>query len=107
SGKDIKNPTGTNRMHTNFKLNGHGEHLGLYSPDSPRVRVHGFSPAFPEQRNDNSYGYDGNGALRYFATPTPGRSNGVSTIVGIVEKVHFAVSRGFFTQPFDLVLACT
>ena len=105
SGKDIKTPTGTNRMHTNFKLNANGEHLGLYSPDSPRVLVHGFSPDFPEQRNDNSYGYDASGALRYFATPTPGRSNGVSSIVAVVAPVHFGVSRGFFTQPFTLTLS--
>ena len=106
SGKDRSPLAGPNRMHTNFKLNGNGEHLGLYSPDSPRVLVHGFSPGFPGQRNDHSYGYDTNGALRYFATPTPGGPNGVSTIVGVVEQVHFGVSRGFFTQPFTLTLSC-
>src|SRR6185436_10915583 len=53
SGKDRRNPTGTNRFHTNFRLGRGGEHLGLYSPDSPRVFVSGFE--YPEQRNDYSY----------------------------------------------------
>ena len=107
SGKDRKPLSGPNKMHTNFKPNGNGEFLGLYSPDSPRVLIHGFSPKFPEQRNDNSYGYDTNGAVRYFATPTPGGPNGVSSIVGVVEQVHFGVARGFFTQPFNLTLSTT
>jgi hypothetical protein len=106
SGLDIKNPTGTNRFHTNFKLSRVGEFLGLYSPDSPRVLVSGFSPGYPEQRNDYSYGRDSNGNLRYFATPTPGGPNGVSSITGVVEPVHFSVHRGLYTQPFNLVLSC-
>ena len=106
SGKDRKSPAGANHFHTNFKLNGHGEHLGLYSPDSPRVLVHGFSPTFPEQRNDNSYGYDANGALRYFSVPTPGQSNGLSSVVGVTSPVHFGVARGFFSQAFTLTLTC-
>ena len=106
SGKDIKSPTGTNRFHTNFKLNGHGEHLGLYSPDSPRVLISGFSPAYPEQRNDRSYGPETNGVFRYFDPPTPGGPNGISSIVGVIPPVHFGVARGFFTQPFNLTLSC-
>ncbi len=106
SGKDRRSPTGTNRFHTNFKLSGDGEFLGLFTPDSPRQLASGFSPKFPFQRVDYSYGYETGGALRYFATPTPGASNGVSTINGVVESVHFSTSRGHFTQPFSLVLSC-
>ncbi|HEY0549299.1 MAG TPA: CotH kinase family protein, partial [Verrucomicrobiae bacterium] len=106
SGKDRRAPTGTNRFHTNFKLSGDGEFLGLFTPDSPRQFASGFSPKFPFQRTDYSYGNELGGNLRYFATPTPGASNGVSSINGVVEPVHFSTSRGNFTQPFNLVLSC-
>ncbi|MBK8002157.1 MAG: lamin tail domain-containing protein [Verrucomicrobia bacterium] len=106
SGKDRKTPTGTNRFHTNFKLSGSGEFLGLYSPGQPRVLVSGFSPNYPEQRNDNSFGFDPGGNLRYFAAPTPSAPNGESTITGVAEPVHCSVNRGHFTQPFDLILSC-
>jgi len=106
SGLNITNATGTNRLHTNFKLTRMGEFLGLYSPDSPPVLVSSFSPQYPEQRNDYSFGRDAQENLRYFATPTPGAANGNSAITGVVAPVHFAVERGHFTQPFDLVLTC-
>lgn len=106
SGKDRKTATGTNRFHTNFKLSPGGEFLGLYSADLPRVLVSSFTPQYPEQRNDFSYGQDANGNLRYFSTPTPDGPNGASTITGVAGPVHFSVARGAFTQPFDLVLTC-
>ena len=70
-------------------------------PDSPRVLMHGFTP-YPEQRNDVSYGYAPDDSARYFATPTPGAANGVSTIVGVCAPVHVNVNRGHFVTPFDL-----
>ena len=106
SGKDRKTASGTNRFHTNFKLSASGEFLGLYSPGSPRVLVSGFSPNYPEQRNDFSFGPDRDGNLRYFATPTPYGPNGSSLITGAAAPVHFNVTRGHFTQPFDLILSC-
>jgi hypothetical protein len=106
SGLDRRTASGTNRLHTNFRLSRTGEFLGLYSPDSPRALVSGFLPEYAEQRNDFSYGRDSNGNLRYFATPTPGGPNGLSSITGVVEPVHFSVKRGFYTQPFNLVLSC-
>jgi hypothetical protein len=105
SAKDRKNPVGANRFHTSFKLGIDGEFLGLFTPDSPRRLASGFSPKYPLQRNNYSYGREASGELRYFAAPTPGASNGVSTITGVVAPVHFAVTRGHFTQPFDLVLS--
>jgi hypothetical protein len=103
SGKDRKPVAG--ELHTNFKLAGIGEPLGLYSPDSPRQLISGFDP-YPEQRNDVSYGRDLLGELRYFGTPTPGAANGISSIVGVVDPVHANVSRGHFNAPFTLVLSC-
>ncbi len=105
SGKDRRPTSTSSNLHTNFKLANGGEPLGLYSPDSPRQLVSGYNP-FPEQRNDVSYGLDLLGALRYFATPTPGAANGVSTIIGVVEPVHVNVNRGHFTTPFALTASC-
>ncbi len=104
SGKDRRSAAGTNRLHTNFQLANDGEFLGLYTPDSPRVLASGFAD-FPEQRNDHTYGYDSGGALRYFATATPGGPNGVSTILSATEPVHFSVERGFYSNAFDLYLS--
>ena len=105
SGKDRRSTNTSANLHTNFKLGNPGEPLALYTPDSPRVLMHGFTP-YPEQRNDISYGYDTGDIARYFAAPTPGAANGLSTIVGVVEPVHVNVNRGHFTTPFALIASC-
>jgi len=104
SEKNIRTPAPGNRFHTNFRLGILGDHIGLYSPDSPRQPAPGLIGEFPEQRNDISYGLDSGGNLRYFAAPTPGGPNGDSTIIGVVAPVHFSVSRGYFDAPFQLHL---
>ena len=104
SGLDRKIVGGTNKLHTSFSLSTGGEYLGLFNAESPRVPLDQFSPAYPEQRNDISYGHDSANSLSYFNTPTPGASNASSTISGVAEPVHFTVSRGFFNQPFNLLL---
>ncbi len=107
SGKNRRAPTGTNRFHTNFRLDLYGEYLGLYGPDYPRATASECAPKFPEQRNDYSYGLDNTGQWRYFAVPTPGGPNGASSIVGIAPEPHFSVGRGLFDQPFNLLLTTT
>ena len=104
SGKDRKNPTGTNRLHTNFKLNPAGEYLGLFNTESPRVVLTEFAPRFPEQRNDYAYGYFNDAVLKYFSVPTPGAENGREEISGTMPPPHFNVARGFFEAPFELIL---
>ena len=99
SGKDRRSTNAASRLHTNFKLGNPGEHLALYTPDAPRILLSGFTP-YPEQRNDISYGRDVTNALRYFAAPTPGSANGISTILGVCEPVHLNVNRGHFATPF-------
>jgi len=70
SNKDRSRPK--NELHTNFKLNGSGEYLGLY--DNSRHAISVFSPSFPAQQVDISYGYlDGNWVK--FKIPTPGKAN--------------------------------
>ncbi|HEY2953615.1 MAG TPA: lamin tail domain-containing protein, partial [Verrucomicrobiae bacterium] len=104
SAKDRK-PGGTNYLHTSFKLRPDGEYLGLFSAESPRSPVSELSPEFPEQRNDYSWGLDASGALRYFSPPTPGESNGTSSIEGVCAPVHFSVERGYFAAPFNVILS--
>ena len=102
SGRDLK-PLGTPYLHTNFKLSGDGEYLGLFSPESPRVPKSQIAH-YPEQRNDFSYGLDTQAQWAYFSTPTPRAANSTNTITGIVSPVHFSVGRGYFNAPFNLLL---
>ncbi len=53
SGKDRRDPAC--ELHTNFKLAGSGEYLGLVRPDGVTV-VSEFSPVYPVQAPDVSYG---------------------------------------------------
>ncbi|PYI83526.1 MAG: hypothetical protein DME26_14835, partial [Verrucomicrobia bacterium] len=94
-------------LHTSFSLAEAGEYLGLYGPEMPKQMVHEFTPAFPPQRSDYSYGYDASKALKYFRTPTPGAPNGASSITGVSSPVHFSVGAGFFDAPFNLLLTTT
>ncbi|MBL9171931.1 MAG: lamin tail domain-containing protein [Verrucomicrobiales bacterium] len=94
-------------LHTDFKLNANGDTLRLYGPELPRALVGEVD--YPHQGADHSYGRQGSGpseTWRYFATPTPGADNGVSTITNTVDEVHFSVERGYYDTPFQLTLAC-
>jgi hypothetical protein len=104
SGRNLTVVGATNRLHTSFSLGSAGEYLGLYNAESPRAVLSEFAPGYPEQRNNYSYGYDSANALKYFSVPTPGAANGSSTITGVVAEVHCSVERGFFNQPFTLVI---
>jgi hypothetical protein len=54
SGKNRRDPSAF--LHTNFKLSGSGEYLGLIGPNG-RTVVSEFSPAYPIQAPDISYGF--------------------------------------------------
>jgi len=105
SGKDRRNPGA--QLHTNFKLGTAGDYLGLFNPDFPAQVAHEYAPQYPEQHSDISYGLDSAGGARYFAIQTPGGPNSISTPTGTVAEVHFSVGRGFFSEPFALVLTVT
>jgi hypothetical protein len=55
SGKD-RSPAG-GELHTNFQLDADGEFLALVQPDGVTV-VHAYSPSFPPQRANASYGIE-------------------------------------------------
>ncbi len=90
-------------LHANFSLNADGEYLALFPPDS-KVPASEFSPEFPAQQTDISYGLSG-GALRFFSPPTPRAANGAG-FADFVADTKFSHNRGFYTQPFDLVITC-
>lgn len=106
-GKDRKNPTGSNKMHTNFTLKQSGEYLGLFSAELPRlvVPLSNFSASYPPQRGDVSYGYDQGNNLGYLTTPTPGAANAITGVTAITADVNFSVQHGYFAGPFNLVLS--
>lgn len=81
SAKDaLKRPAyGPNsELHTNFALSKSGEFLGL--ADSGGTFIHSFSPAFPAQYPDISYGLGAN-AITGYMSPTPGSANGPASSV--------------------------
>jgi hypothetical protein len=78
SNKDFVAPNG--ELHTNFAMSSGGEFLGLADPLG--LLVHGYSPAFPPQSTDVSYGLDESTPTiddaTFFATPTPGEPNSIA-----------------------------
>jgi len=87
------------KLHTNFKLSGSGEYLALVEPDG-KTKSCAFSPSFPEQYPDVSYGLF-NSEWQYFTIPTPGKANSTNEYL---PPPNFNVERGFYTSPFELKL---
>ena len=90
--------------HTNFKLGSDGEYLALVYED-PATHVVSivdeFTPEFPEQYPDYSYGNASGGSLAYFDAPTPNSPNGVG-LLGVVADTQFSVDRGFYDTAFQV-----
>lgn len=97
SEKNRADPSKT--LHTNFKLSGSGEFLALVSSDGKTI-LSSFSPQFPPQEEDVSYGFYKWEAV-YFDQPTPGSANVQSNKVQIPV---FSKSRGYYSAPFDVTL---
>lgn len=104
SDKNRTPPAG--QLHTNFRLSASGEYLGLYDNSTPRQVVDEFSPQFPTQYSDISYGlYTTPDTYRYFSYPTPGAINDfASAYLGVVEDVTFQVPRGYYDNSFTVTL---
>jgi CotH kinase protein/Lamin Tail Domain/Bacterial TSP3 repeat len=85
------------RLHTDFQLSGGGEYLALVKPDGTTIASQ-FSPVFPQQVSDVSYGFAQAGSPPeyslsspvYFTAPTPGAVNpGGSAVPGpVIESVQ-------------------
>lgn len=101
SGKDLTDTSGYH--HTAFRLGRNGDYLALVGPDGTTV-VDALSPAYPEQFTDISYGRQtSDGALRFFATPSPETGNGEGYL-GVVKDTNFSIDRGFYDAPFNVVI---
>jgi hypothetical protein len=77
----------TGTLAANFRLAASGEYLALVQPDGTTVASE-FSPTYPQQMPDVSYGRGAGGELLYFPEPTPGAPNG----------------EGLVSIPFNLVI---
>jgi hypothetical protein len=92
------------RLHTNFKLSSSGEFLALVNP-SGEVES-GFSPVYPPQRENVSYGR-ANGApnvVGYFTQATPGAANS-SSGTGFAPDISFSRRGGSYQAEFQLTLS--
>ncbi|MGD0551133.1 MAG: lamin tail domain-containing protein [Sedimentisphaerales bacterium] len=92
-------------LHTNFKLSGSGEEIGLYDTDGV-TQID--AVVFGEQTTDISYGRypDAEENWRFFSTATPGAANN-NAYLGDIDNVDFSKERGFYDSNFMLTLACT
>lgn len=88
-------------LHTNFKLSGSGEFLAVSEPDA--TLSFSYSPMFPGQRQDISYGIY-HGQEVFFSSPTPGAENQAGSLPFAPQ---FSRSRGFIENSFELVLSST
>jgi len=105
-------------LHTNFKLSAKGEYLALVFSDGTTV-VSEFSPKFPVQRPDISYGIapkdmvakksftDVTPDYVYNLRPTPGQVNSGRVSRGFIKEVDFSRERGFYEKAFNLTLSCS
>ena len=99
SGKDRK--AEKDKLHTNFKLSGSGEFLGLLLPGGSQY-VSVFTPTFFEQYADVSYGSYQDTYL-YYSNPTPGAENSGSLYL---TAPVFSIGHSYYKLPFDLELSC-
>jgi len=91
--------------HTNFKLNGGGEEIGLFNPSLEIVDT----VIFDDQIKDISFGRkpDGNSQLRYFAHPTPDAPNISQGYLSNEQAPdpEFSINSGFYNSSEELILS--
>ncbi|MEI6809789.1 MAG: CotH kinase family protein, partial [bacterium] len=92
---------------TNFSLSGSGEYLGLVWTNGLTI-VDQYSPVFPSQSDDVSYGILADRITRgYFTTPTPGTTNTTQGCTGIATPPQFSRGSCVFTNSFVLSISNT
>jgi hypothetical protein len=90
-------------LHTNFKLSENGEYLALVQPDGVTIATE-FSPAFPGQQPDGTYGVPaGGGTNNFLASSTPGESNSPA-ITPNIDELTFLPPRGWYTNPVSVTI---
>ena len=99
SGKDRRPPGGP--WHASFRLDASGEYLALVRDG---IILTEFSPSYPPQAPDVSFGFAGGGTPQPMTQPTPGAPNVFSPPVA---PVTFAPASGIFTGTLNVTLAST
>jgi len=103
SGKDVVDPGGA--AHTNFSLSSGGEYLAIVRPDGSTMDD-SFSPTYPEQFTNISYGPPAaGGSPVFFEVSTPGAVNNTSQYPGVVKDTNFSTDRGFYSATFPLAIS--
>ncbi len=91
------------KLHTNFKLSGSGEEVGLYNATLQLVD----SISFDNQFEDVSYGRYPNGSTtnNLFPTPTPNAENTTQGYSGVALEPTFSIPGGSYqgTQTISLI----
>jgi len=102
SDKNRTNPAA--QLHTNFKLAKDRDYLALVSPEGQVVSA--FTPYYPTQQTDVSYGRDQTTPtfVGYFIQPTPGGPNSTGG-AGFAPPVVMSRPGGTFRSTFQLTLA--
>ena len=101
-----RNTNVNGQLHTNFKLSSSPGYLALVDPYGNIVSA--FSPTYPQQYTDISYGRDrlDVSLLGYFTNSTPGAPN-ATTGAGFGADVLFSRAGGTFLTSFSLALSTT
>lgn len=90
-------------LHASFRLSTEGEYLALIAPDGLRA-LQEWSPVFPPQRLNISYGLSIEGSFwGFFSAPTPGAPNARAR-PGWVEAPQFEPAHGFYEEPVEVIL---
>jgi hypothetical protein len=89
-------------LHTNFQLDGDGEYLALVMPDGVTVASQ-FTPKFPKQYKDISFGVGADSQLHYFKPPTPRAANSTN-YVQFVADTKFNMDRGFYSASISVTI---
>ena len=92
-----------NELHASFSLDKDGEYLALVKTDGVTV-VSEFQPL--PQYQDMSYGIGANGEQRYFAVPTPGRTNAFAGASNEVADTEFTPDSGFYSNAVAVTITC-
>ncbi|MEI6148063.1 MAG: lamin tail domain-containing protein, partial [bacterium] len=101
---DSKSYSVTNsELHANFSLDKNGEYLALVKTDGVTV-VSEFQPL--PQYQDMSYGIGASGEQRYFAVPTPGRTNAFAGASNEVADTKFNPDSGFYSNAVAVTTTC-
>ena len=88
-------------LHSNFRLSGSGEEIGLYNPGGNLID----SVTFGIQQSNISYGRMSGNSWVFFTDPTPGETNAEEGYAGISGKPIFSTPGGFFRSNVKLDLS--